>query len=190
MSSHTETARNIPMRKLPLILACGLSIAGFAHAGPTERFTAHLTGGDANNNFVDTTATGQAVFEVVDDGTAIRYRVNVAGIENLWMAHIHVAADAGGNGPPAFWLVPTTPQAAPSAPNNVTERIQGNLASGYVMSDAQLGGLLAGGTVGDLVDAMAKGRAYVVVHTNDFDPDTPSGVAGDSPRGELRGAIE
>jgi hypothetical protein len=178
------------MQKILFALTCGIAIASLAQAAPNERFTAHLTGGDANNNFIETNATGQATFEVVDDGTAIRYRINVAGIENLWMAHIHVSADPGGNGPPAFWFVPTTPQAAPAPPNNVSERIQGNLASGYIMSDAQLGGLLAGATVGDLISAMAEGRAYVVVHTNDFDPDTPSGVAGDSPPGELRGQIE
>jgi hypothetical protein len=59
------------------------------------------------------------------------------------------------------------------------------------MSDDQPGGLLTGATISDLITAMQEGRAYVVVHTNDFDPDTPSGVAGDSrpgePRGEVRG---
>jgi len=178
------------MPKSIVAIACGLAIATLVQAAALPHFAAHLTGGDANNNVIETRATGQAVFEVVDEGTAVRYQVKVAGIENLWMAHIHVAAEPGGNGPPAFWFVPTTPQAPPAAPNHVSERIQGSLASGYIMSDAQLGGLLAGGTVADLIAAMEEGRAYVVVHTNDFDPGTPSGIAGDSPAGELRGAIE
>jgi hypothetical protein len=177
------------MYKTTIALALAIASSSLANAAPPLRFKAHLTGGDANNNFIDTNATGQAVFEVVDDSTAIKYRLNVAGIENLWMAHIHVSEDPGGNGPPAFWFVPTTPQ-APPAGQNVGERIQGNLASGYIMSDAQLGGLLAGATIEDLITAMEEGRAYVVVHTNDLDPDTPGGVAGDSPAGELRGAIE
>lgn len=177
------------MRTLPLLLAIGLSTS--ALAAPPQRFSAQLSGGDANGNVIETNATGQASFEILDeaDGPAIAYRVNVAGIRNLWMAHIHVSDEPGGNGPPAFWFVPTTPQAGPAPGQSVVERIQGNLASGFIMSNDQLGGLLAGATIADLIAAMEEGRAYVVVHTNDFDPDTPSGVAGDSPPGELRGAI-
>ena len=177
------------MRKLLLGLTLGLTASALALAAPPQRFTAHLVGGDANNNPIETRATGQANFDVVDAGTAIAYRVNVAGIRNLWMAHIHVSADPGGNGPPAFWFVPTTPHAPPALGQSVAQVVNGNLASGYIMSDDQLGGLLAGGTIADLITAMEEGRAYVVVHTNDFDPDTPPGVAGDSPPGELRGAI-
>jgi hypothetical protein len=62
------------MQKILFALTCGIAIASLAQAAPNERFTAHLTGGDANNNFIETNATGQATFEVVDDGTAIRYR--------------------------------------------------------------------------------------------------------------------
>lgn len=179
------------MRTLPLLLTLSLATSTLALAAPPHRFKAQLSGGDANGNIIDTRASGQATFEVLDEanGPAIAYRVNVAGIRNLWMAHIHVSADPSGNGPPAFWFVPTTPAAPPAPGQSVAQRIQGNLASGFIMSDAQLGGLLAGGTIDDLITAMEEGRAYVVVHTNDFDPDTPSGVAGDSPPGELRGAI-
>lgn len=177
------------MRKTLIAMTLGLGAvaAGAGAAGAGQPFTAHLTGGDAAGNIVDTEATGQAVFQVTDDGTAIRYRLNVAGIRNLWMAHIHVSAAPGGNGPPAFWFVPTTP----GAPNtNVAERTQGTIAAGFIMTDAQVGGLVGMDGVAGLIQAMEEGRAYVVVHTNDLDPTTPSGVAGDSPPGELRGQIE
>jgi hypothetical protein len=136
-----------------------------AGAAPPLRFKAHLEGFNLNGEPVPTNATGQATFEVIDNGTAIRYRVNVAGIRNLWMAHIHVAP----------------------APVDVTDqRIQGNLASGVIYSDGQ--NLL--GTVQELIEAMLEGRASVIVHTNAFgDPGFPMGEAGNSPPGELRGTI-
>ena len=38
--------------------------------------------------------------------------------------------------------------------------------------------------------AIEEGRASVVVHTDDLDPDTPTGIAGDSRAGELRGTLQ
>jgi hypothetical protein len=170
------------------ILVIGLLLAGTAVAQPPVRFHAQLSGGDANGNVIDTVATGQASFEVIDGGTAIRYRVNLAGIENLWMAHIHVSEEPGGNGPIAFWFVPTT--GGPPPDTNVQETVQGVLDAGYILTNAQIGGPLASTGIAGMIQAMEEGRAYVVIHTNDLDPNTPSGGAGDSPPGELRGQIE
>jgi hypothetical protein len=161
-----------------------------AGAAPPLRFKAHLEGFNLNGEPVPTNATGQATFEVIDNGTAIRYRVNVAGIRNLWMAHIHVAPApvdvTDPAGPIAFWFAPTNANAAPPAGTSVQERIQGNLASGVIYSDGQ--NLL--GTVQELIEAMLEGRASVIVHTNAFgDPGFPMGEAGNSPPGELRGTI-
>ena len=166
------------MKKIILTLALVLVVAANAYADRPLRFKAHLEGFNRNGDAVDTNATGQAVFEVID-----------AGIENLWMAHIHVAPApvdiTDPAGPIVFWFVPTTP----GAPNgeNVAERLQGNLTSGLIFSDGQV---LDGTGIQGLIDAMSEGRASVVVHTNAFgDPNFPPGGAGNSPPGELRGTI-
>ena len=190
------------MHKLVSALMFGLIAIGNSYAEPQMKFSTNLTGFNAAGAPVDTNASGQANFEVIDDGTVVRYRVNVAGIENLWMAHIHVApapvAITDPAGPIAFWFTPTTPPAPPPAGVNVAERLQGNLASGLIMNDDQLVGVLApdegnleGTGISGLIAAMQEGRATVVVHTNAFgDPDFPAGAAGNSPPGELRGTIE
>jgi len=180
------------MKKIILVLALVLAVAVNAYADRPMRFKAQLEGFNAAGAPVDTNATGQAVFEVIDGDSAIKYRINVAGIENLWMAHIHVAQApvdiTDPAGPIVFWFVPTTP----GAPNgeNVAERIQGILTSGLILSDGQV---LDGTGIQGLITAMEEGRASVVVHTNAFGdpdfPDFPPGGAGNSPPGELRGTI-
>ena len=64
------------------------------------------------------------------------------------------------------------------------------LKAGVAASTAATVGIPLSNSALASIAAMEEGRAYVVVHTNDFDPGTPSGIAGDSPAGELRGAIE
>lgn len=148
---------------------------------------------------VDTNATGQANFWVIDDGTAVRYRVNIAGIENLRMAHIHVApapvfSITGPAGPVAFWFVPTN---APPAGSTIQDRFQGNVASGVILTDTQLVGPVSPDPtdpentgIQGLIIAMREGRASVVVRTEAMgDPNFPLGGAGNSPTGEIRGTI-
>ena len=178
------------MKKIILTLALVLVVAANAYADKKIRFKAHLEGFNAAGVPVDTKAKGQAKFEVIDGGTAIKYSIKVSGIENLWMAHIHVANEpvdiTDPAGPIVFWFVPTTP----GAPNgeNVAERLKGDLTSGLIFSDGQV---LDGTGIQGLIDAMSEGRASVVIHTNAFgDPDFPPGEAGNSPPGELRGTIE
>lgn len=190
------------MRRILVIATAGLLFAGTAQAQTATQFSAHLDGFNLAGVPVDTNATGQALFEVLDNGTAVRFRVNIAGIQNLFMAHIHIApAPVTINdpaGPIAFWFVPTTPPTAPAPGVNVAERIQGSLAEGIIMWDEQLQGPLApdpmnpdGTGISGLIRAMEEGRASVIVHTNAFgDPKFPLGSAGNSPPGELRGTIE
>jgi len=173
-------------------------VASSALAAPPERFQAKLQGGDAGGVAIPTNATGLAKFHVIDDGTAIEYSLKVAGIRNLLMAHIHVAvgpgpiADNEPVGPVVFWFVPTTPPPG----STITDRIQGDIASGLILTNSQIAGPLAfdetdpeGTGVAGLLRAIREGRATVVVHTDDLDPNTPTGVAGDSRAGELRGLI-
>lgn len=181
------------MRTTFLVLALGCLAAGNAFAEKPLRFDAKLFGFNAAGTAVATNAQGQASVEVIDDGTAIKFKVNVAGIENLLMAHIHVAAVpvavTDPAGPIGFWFVGGPPPGTTNA-----ERVNGTLAEGYIVTDADLVSWdpsnPAAGTIPGLIAAMSEGRASVVVHTDDLNPDTPTGVAGDSRAGELRGTLE
>lgn len=191
------------MRKFLLAFALSLGLAGaaFAHDdGNGMRFRAHLIGGDLNGNPILTRASGEATLSVIDNGTAIRFHVEIEGIRNLWQAHIHIApqgpvAPNQPVGPIAFWFVPSS-NAAPNS--NVAQRFDGEMSGGVIMTDAQITGPLAFDPsnpqhtgVAGLIEAIQQGRATIVVHTNDLDNSnnqTP-GVAGDSPAGEIRGLI-
>jgi len=193
------------MRKVLLAFCFALASAtaasaddGGAHDG--MRFRARLVGGDLNGNPILTRASGEAQLTVLDNGHAIRFRVNIAGIRNLWQAHIHIApqgpvAPNQPVGPIVFFFVPTVP----GAPNsNVPGPVNAEMSGGFVFSDAQLVGPLtfdsnnaANTGVAGLVKAIEEQRATIVVHTSDLDNtnnQTP-GVAGDSPAGEIRGLI-
>ncbi|HET7596497.1 MAG TPA: CHRD domain-containing protein [Burkholderiales bacterium] len=201
------------MRKVLLAIALSLGITGAALAkdggdqghghGNDDgmRFRAHLVGGDLNGNPIVTNATGEASLTVIDHGTALRFRVEIAGIRNLWQAHIHIAAQGpvAPNqpvGPIAFWFVPSS-NAAPDS--NVSERFDGEMSGGVIMTNAQLTGPLAfdpanaeNTGIAGLLKAIGEGRATIVVHTNDLDNSNNQvpGVSGDSPAGEIRGLIQ
>lgn len=191
------------MRNTFIALAITLGFATAAVAHPGERFRAHLNGGDLAGNVIATNATGQAELTVVDNDTAIRFQLNVAGINNLFMAHIHVNTTLPGPiapnqpvGPVVFWFTPTS-NAAPNS--NVAETVQGDLASGFIMTNAQITGPLAfdpanaaNTGIAGLLKAMREQRATIVVHTSDLNNanNTTPGRAGDSPAGEIRGLIQ
>ncbi|HET6630365.1 MAG TPA: CHRD domain-containing protein [Woeseiaceae bacterium] len=174
------------------VFVLGLGLMGLAAAQPPKRFHAQLFGFDLTGQPVQTNAVGNAVVEVIDGGTALSFQVEVAGITNLFMAHIHVAPApvevTEAAGPIAFWFTGGPPPEA-----TVTERINGNLAGGYIITDAQVDDWnsadAGSGTVAGLIAAIEAGRASVIVHTNDLDPNTPVGRAGDSPAGEIRGTL-
>lgn len=143
----------------------------FSHAaGHETRFRAHLAG-DAEVPPNDSRATGQATFTLSADGTTLEYRLVVANIRDVTMAHIHMAP-AGESGPVVAWLYPEAPP-----PQLIPGRTQGVLATGTI-DDADLMGPLAGMTVAELMAAIAAGDTYVNVHTNGL------------PGGEVRGQIE
>lgn len=147
-----------------------LVVGGFATAQAGERnFITHLSG-DAEVPAVATQAQGKAKFKLNKDGQSLHYSLNVANIDNVTMAHIHLAA-AGANGPVVAWLYPASPP-----PVLIEGRSDGVLAAG-VLTAANLTGPLAGQSVQDLVDAINAGNAYVNVHTTQ------------NPGGEIRGQI-
>ena len=129
-------------------------------------------------------ARGNAIFQLNADGTELSYKLIVANIENVFMAHIHMGP-AGSNGPIVVWLYPsTTPSPGPTGQG----RINGVIAEGTITS-ANFINDLAGDPMSDLVDLIRAGNAYVNVHTNDGVSPTNT-RPGDVPGGEIRSQIE
>jgi len=157
-----------------IVAALGFGLAALALAAKPVRFDTHLQGYNASGSPVNTSATGQALVEIVDDGTAIYYQVEVAGVENAFMAHIHVSATpvqlTDPAGPIVYWFFGGPP---PSAGNAIEERVNGSLARGYINADSEVNSL----TLAQLVNAIREGRATIVVHTSQ------------NPAGEIRGTL-
>jgi hypothetical protein len=139
-----------------------------------------MPAGVVNNS----TATGNAVFQLNADGTELSYTLIVANIENVFQAHIH-QGPAGSNGPVVVWLFPST---APGAGPAGGGRVDGIIAEGTITA-ANLVGVLAGQPLSALLDQLRNGNAYVNVHTNDGIAPANTGP-GDFPGGEVRGQVE
>ena len=134
----------------------------------------------------ETHATGNAVYNISKDGNSIEYKLIVANIENVFMAHIHIEA-AGVNGPVAVWLYPST--AAGPGPTGGGP-INGVIASGTITAaNLQPATGVWDGTWESLLAAIRGGGAYTNVHTNDG-VDPPNTGPGDFPGGEIRGQFK
>jgi CHRD domain len=169
---------------LALVLACGDIQAPEATADDlvsavrvdataaarTPMFHTHLTGAEEVAP-VETNAQGQANFRLSADGTELSYRLMASNIENVLMAHIHLAP-AGENGGIVVWLYPDAPP-----PALIPGRHGGILATGVITED-DLVGALVDATLADLVAAIEAGDTYVNVHTTA------------NPGGEIRGQLD
>ncbi|MFU8772819.1 MAG: CHRD domain-containing protein, partial [Anaerolineales bacterium] len=156
---------------LTMMVALLVLGASTAFANENRNFRTHLTGSEeVADPPVETLAQGQAVFQLNKDGTELSYKLIVANIENVSMAHIHLAP-AGVNGPVVAWLYPSEPP-----PELIEGRFSGVLAEGVITAD-DLVGPLAGATMEDLIDEIRAGNTYVNVHTSQY------------PAGEVRGQI-
>lgn len=120
---------------------------------------------------VESRARGVSTFRLSRDGQALHYQILVNRLENVTMAHIHIAP-AGANGPVAVWLYPDGPP-----PMLIEGRTDGVLARGTI-TDARVIGPLAGQGLEGLLEALRDGRAYVNVHTSRY------------PAGEIRGQVK
>lgn len=123
-------------------------------------FKAHLTG-EQEVPPVDTRATGQTIFKLSKDGSRLSYKLIVANLEDIVMAHIHLAP-AGENGPVAVWLYPAGPP-----PQLIPGTTNGILAQGVITED-DLVGPLKDATLEDLLEIMVAGNAYVNIHTTEY----------------------
>ncbi len=131
--------------------------------------TAHLQGAQ-EVPAADSNAQGQLVMKVAADGDSIDYRLIVSNIDDVLMAHLHLAP-AGQNGGIVVWLYPDAPP-----PQLIPGPTNGTLATGTITAD-DLVGALAGMQISDLVAAVRAGNIYANVHTPTF------------PGGEVRGQL-
>lgn len=156
---------------LTMMVALLVLGASTAFANENRNFRANLSGAEeVADPPVETLARGQAIFQLSKDGTELSYKLIVANIENVTMAHIHLAP-AGVNGPVVAWLYPSGPP-----PQLIEGRFSGVLAEGVITAD-NLVGPLDGATMEDLIDEIRGGNTYVNVHTSQY------------PAGEVRGQI-
>lgn len=156
----------IALTVMALVAAMGAATA----QGPTN-YRTHLTGAE-EVPAVDTNAQGQAVLQLAADGESMSYRLNVANIENVMMAHLHLAP-AGENGGVVVWLYPEEGM----APQPIDGRSDGSLAASSFTADDFVGSL-EGADMDELVEAIEAGNIYVNVHTTQ------------NPGGEIRGQID
>jgi hypothetical protein len=157
-------------RMFEVLLAATVVLASSSFALPQrpQNFRAHLSDEDNTGS----PGQGEAVFQLSKDGNGLHYKLIVANIENVTMAHIHVRPNAETrNGPIVLWLYPSAPP-----PILIEGRSDGVLAQGTATS-ANLVGPLAGQDLSQLIDAIRNGLAYVNVHTQQ------------NPGGEIRGDI-
>ena len=152
-----------------LVLMTLLATMGTALA--SESSTVYRTGLSSEPAGSGSDAHGNAVFMFKDDGSQMKYKLVINGLDDLTMAHIHVAADPGGDGPPVLWLYPDGPP-----PSLIPGTFNGLLGSRTV-TPGDLTGAAGVASFEDLKSAIEEGRAYVNVHTLAF------------PAGEIRGTI-
>jgi hypothetical protein len=166
------------MRRMSVLISM-LALALLALA-PTaladDNFVATLSG-DQEVPPRDTQAVGVATFKLREDGAALRFKLNVANIDNAFAAHIHCGA-VGVNGPVGVTLFMGAPAGG---------RVNGTLAEGTITAPDPGNGCGWTGLAAVLA-AIGSGATYVNVHTNDGVA-PPNTGPGDFPGGEIRGQV-
>jgi len=170
--------KKIKFLPITLIAVAALVISSVAYASPaaSQDFGTQLSGAQEVPRR-DTPATGSAIFQLSEDGTALSYTVKVNNISNVFASHIHCGAK-GVSGPVGVTLF-----MGPVGGGSVS----GVLATGTITAPDP--GNACGWTdLAAVVAAMNSGNTYVNVHTNDGVAPTNTGP-GDFPGGEIRGQI-
>jgi len=129
-----------------------------------EQFTATLSGANSRPTPITTTASGTATFTYVADLKTLFYRIDVASIDSVFLAHIHAPADTGQTAGVILnlWLGPVK---GPGFTGTLAQGVGGDL------------GAPVGMTLDSLLVLMRNGNAYVNVHTRAH------------PAGEIRGQL-
>jgi hypothetical protein len=192
-----QSSKSLSAYVIVFVLALGLllSVPAFSvyatssggRGGGGETFTAHLSAAPG----VKTHATGEAIFHLSPDGTQLSYKLIVANINNVFMAHIHYK-----DGSIIVWLWPNPNEVRAHGQTACLAVLSGGNPSkcpGYIQG--RFDGVLVQGTLtaanlkpsdcagcdgltfSQLVSAMESGSAFVNVHTVQ------------NPGGEIQGTI-
>jgi hypothetical protein len=149
------------------ILFAGALLLFASHSNAqVTTFKANLIG-KAEVPPVDSSASGQATFQLSTDGESLTYTLSVSNIEDVTMAHIHIGISGEAGKPVAPLKM--------SGQQNMRET-NGVIAKGTIRA-SDLTGPLKGKTIADLVAQIQAGKTYVNVHTKEH------------PDGEIRGTI-
>lgn len=157
------------LRYSALALVVSLMAFGTARAQTEPSYQAFLTG-DQEVPSNDSLALGRATFQLSQDKSALQYRLVVANLNDVSMAHIHIGGP-DESGPVTVWLYPASPPPQPKP-----GAFSGVLAEGTITAD-NLIGPLQGQPLSALLAKIEAGQAYVNAHT------------AAHPAGEIRGQI-
>jgi hypothetical protein len=163
------------MRRLIITSAAALAtfgVAGTAFAA-TLQFRADPSG-EFEVPANPSSASADFKLKVSGNEDSARYDLKIdEPIENLFMAHLHVAA-AGVNGPIAVWLYPHDA----SGPRPIAGSFEGRLAKDVITPDdlcyspaapfCDDSGEVLVGEWDAFIDAVEAGNIYVNVHTTQF----------------------
>ncbi len=159
------------------VAAAMLALAALSSPVAAETFTAELTGAASIPDPIQTPASGRLELTVIDNGQAISYVLTVTDIQNVTEGDIHLGP-ANANGPLVAKLFHGGPKKG---------KFSGVLAQGKINASSLLGSM-KGASLGELLEQIRAGNAYVNVHTSDgMDP--PNSGPGDYRLGEIRGQI-
>jgi len=136
---------------MSVALAVGVLACGGDPVNPATSFTATLSGTN-EVPAVTTAATGTATFTI--NAGQIEYTVNVTGIENVLVAHIHTGL-VGQIGPVRLNLCGT---GAPQPPCISGTGVLATGTNGTTVGDPPI-------TFDELVEAIRSDSAYANVHT-------------------------
>ncbi len=161
MKTYVRAVFTVALAGLLLVTLAGSALAQGV-GQPPSHFRAPLSGAEEVPP-VETLARGVATFKFDRDLTELSYKLIVANIEDVMVAHIHFGP-AGENGPAGVFLFANGP---------VT--VNGVLAEGTITADDLIGGVWA--DLAELESDMRAGLTYVNVHTLE------------NPPGEIRGQI-
>jgi hypothetical protein len=131
-------------------------------------FRIDLTGSQQNPG-VATDAFGMATVRLIDNGTAISFRVIVCDVINVTASHIHVGA-AGTNGPV---IIPFVHGVLFSSPHGCKTLAEGTRTAADLNTKASPSIT----SWNDFVQALLAGNTYINVHTTA------------NPGGEIRGQL-
>ena len=159
-------------RILTIIMFC-VFIIGTTSVGAGEhyRFACELNDSTIGPKPANTEATGRVLFQLDEIKQEIVYQLQVEKIQDVYMAHLHIGP-SDKEGLVAVWLYP--PQNNKTAQHIIEGEFNGTLTEGVIRQEDLKHGIV----LGDLIESLRDGNAYVNIHTRNFI------------MGELRGQVE